>query len=68
MDDDKSKKKIGCNCRQARIDLTILNFDSGGTFSTNLTQTSESLLSNWDMLEILNITDIQPRATINLTD
>ena len=63
MDGEReSSNKISCNCRQAKIDLSIFAYFE----QDNVTKTIESLLTNWDMLEILFIFDNSPRFSVNL--
>ena len=62
-DENENKNEIHCNCRKAKIDLS----EYSGLVPSNVTVMIESMLSNWDMLELLYITDGQARFSVNLT-
>ena len=54
--------KISCNCRKVQIDISNQDIDS-----KNASIALESMLSNWDQLELFYISDTIQRYSVNLT-
>lgn len=60
--------EISCNCRKAKIDLSLFSssvYDNPQN-KENVTLMIESVFKNWNMLELLYISDNTPRFSINL--
>ena len=61
-----NENSVNCNCRQLLADLSLLNA-TGDNYNNNNSML-DSLLQNWDMLEILRITDDNVlRFSLNLS-
>ena len=60
------KNDIICNCRQAKIDVSSFCGSNSEINSTNTGKIIESMLIEWDMLEIVYITDESLCSEINL--
>ena len=63
-----SESEVNCNCREAKIDLSTFASDWESDSNITMSFRIDSMLKNWDMLEILYIEDDHARFSFNWTE
>ena len=65
--DYNKNNKLPCNCRRAQIHISEKDFAMNISQSVNVSEMIESVITNWDMLELLYIRDNSSLSLVRIT-